>query len=90
MRVSGPGGFCSRPVLPETIVITVPFEPRGFLKVICSMLIGSFYVLLCVSLCYVLYPILITFVDKTTVNAQSLSPPTFEKIAPHFENNVFS
>ena len=44
----------------------------------------------CFSLCYVLYAICIIFVDKTTVNAQPLSPPNFEKIAPHFKNNVFS
>ena len=47
-------------------------------------------ILFCFSLCYVLYAIFITFVDKTTVNAQPLSPPIFEKIAPHFKNNVFS
>jgi hypothetical protein len=32
----------------------------------------------------------ITFVEKTSVNAQPLSPPIFEKIAPDFKNKVFS
>ena len=44
----------------------------------------------CFSLCYVLYVIFITFVEKTSANAQPLSPPIFEKIAPDFKNNVFS
>ena len=30
------------------------------------------------------------FVDKTSVNAQPLSPPSFEKIDPDFKTNVFS
>ena len=55
MSVSGSGGFCcSRPAFPETIVITAPCGPSGFLKVICSMEIGSFsvaYVFMC-AICY--------------------------------------
>ena len=43
----------------------------------------------CFSLCYVLYVIFITFVEKTSVNAQPLSPPILEKIAPDFKNIVF-
>ena len=54
------------------------------------MEIGSFSVFFCFSLCYVLYTIFITFVDKTSVNAQPLSSPIFEKISPNFKNNVFS
>ena len=42
----------------------------------------------CFSLCYVLYAIFINFVDKTTVNAQPLRSPIFEKIAANFKNNV--
>ena len=34
---------------------------------------------------YVLYNILITSVHKSSVNAKPLSPPFFEKIAPHFK-----
>ena len=44
----------SDPVSLETKVITAPFGPTGLLKVICSMLIGSFlvvFVLLC-AICY--------------------------------------
>jgi hypothetical protein len=59
-------------------------------NIIFSMMIGYFYVFFCFSLCYVLYVIFITFVEKTSVNAQPLSPPIFEKIAPDFKNNVFS
>ena len=42
-----------------------------------------FFSFFCFSLCYVLYYIIITFFRKnTTVNAQPLSPPNFEKIVP--------
>ena len=51
----GGGGFCSRPVFPETMVVTVPFGPSGFLKVMFSMQIGSFYVF-SVFLCAIFYP----------------------------------
>ena len=33
--------------------------------------------------------IFITFVEKTSVNAQPLSSPIFEKMAPDFKNKVF-
>ena len=81
---------CRDPAFHKTIIITVPFGPSVFEKVIFSLKIGSTSVFVCVSLCCVLYDILITFVDKTPLNAQPLSPPIFEKIAPHFKNNVFS
>ena len=51
-----------------------------------DLLIYSFF---CFSLCYVLYVIFITFVENTSVNAQPLSPPIFQKIAPDFKNKVF-
>ena len=40
----------------------------------------------CVSLCSVLYDILITFFHKTSVNAQPLGPPFLEEIAAHKKN----
>ena len=43
----------------------------------------------CVSLCSVLYNIFITFFQKTSVNAQPLSPPFFQEIAAHKEIYVF-
>ena len=54
MKLSGCGGFFSRPAFPETMVVTVPFGPSGFQKVIVSMQIGSFPVFsdfLC-AICY--------------------------------------
>ena len=45
------GRPCRDPAFYETIIITVPFGPTGFQKVICSMEIGSFSVLFCFSLC---------------------------------------
>ena len=48
------------------------------------------FLFFCFSLCYVLYTIFITFVHKTSVSAQPLNPLIFEKIYPHFKNNVFS
>ena len=65
------------------------FGPSVFLNVVFSMEITSFSVFVCFSLCYVLHAICIIFVHKTFVNAQPLSPPNFEKIAPPFKNNVF-
>ena len=44
----------------------------------------------CFSLCYVLNTFFITVVDNATSNAQPLSPPIFEKIAPHLKQNVIS
>ena len=84
------GRPCRDPAFHETIVITVPFGPNAFLRrhfFDDDLLMFRF---VCFSLCYVLCVIFITFVDKTTVNAQPLSPPIFEKIAPHLKNNVCS
>jgi hypothetical protein len=78
------------PAFHETIVILVPLGPSVFQNIIFSMMTGYFSVLFCFSLCYVLYVIFITFVEKTSVNAQPLSPPIFEKIVPDFKNNVCS
>ena len=44
VTVSWFGRPCRDPALHETIVITVPFGPGGFQKVICSMEVGSFSV----------------------------------------------
>ena len=40
--------------------------------------------------CNVLCNKFITFLHKTLVNAQPLSPPVFEKIAPHFQKERVS
>ena len=58
---------------------------NGFLKVIVSIEIGSFSVFVCFSLVYVLYTIFITFVHKSSVNAQPLSPPIWKKFSPLFK-----
>ena len=79
MNVSGCGGLFSRPALPKTIV-------RSFF-------VDAHWLIFCFSwfpVCYLLYDISITILHNTTVNAQPLSPPMFEKIAPHFKNKVFS
>ena len=46
------GEFHSRLVFPKTNIITVPFGPSGFEKVICSIGIGSFFV--CSSVLFVI------------------------------------
>ena len=76
------------PAFHETIVILVPLGPSVFKNIIFSLVIGYFSVF-CFSLCYVLYVMFITFVEKTWVNAQPLSPPIFEKIAPDFKKQRF-
>ena len=72
---------------------TMPFGPSGLQKVIRSMQIGSFHVSFCFSVCYLLYNTFITsffsFFSNTTINAQPLSPPLFEKIAAQLKTNVF-
>ena len=40
-------------------------------------------------MCYVLYNSFITVVDNTTVNAESLNPPVFEKSDPKFKHLFF-
>ena len=78
------------PAFHETTVTLVPLGPSVFENIIFSMMIGYFPVFVCFSLCYVLYFIFITFVEQTSVNAQPLSPPIFEKIASDFKNKVSS
>ena len=53
---------------------------RSFFRWICQI-----FCFCCVSLCSVLYNIFITFFQKTSVNAQPLSPPFFQEIAAHKE-----
>ena len=77
MIVSRPGGFYSRPAFPETIIITVLFEPSGFQKVIFSVQIVSFTVF-SVFLCAICYTTFLSlFFHNTTVNAEPLSPAIF-------------
>ena len=57
---------------------------RSFFRWICQI-----FCFCCVSLCSVLYNIFITFFQKTSVNAQPLSPPFFEEIAAHKEIQFF-
>ena len=90
MNVSAGGGFYSRPAFPETIVITVPFRPSVFQKVI---LFDADWLIFCFfsyPVCYLLHNIFITIFHDTTINAQPLSPPIFEKIAPPFKKQVSS
>ena len=81
--------FVFKPCFHETIVILVPLEHRGFLKVIfdvdrlilfCSL---RFFVL-----CFLQHFQYIFFLQKTLVNAQPSSCPLFEEIATH-KQNVF-
>ena len=57
---------------------------RSFFRWICQI-----FCFCCVSLCSVLYNIFITFFQKTSVNAQPLSPPFFQEIAAHKEIQLF-
>ena len=71
----------------ETKVIIMPFGPSVFLKVILfdkDWLTSTVSVFLCAIF-------KIKFVSQllTSVNAQPLSPPIFEKITPHFKQTVF-
>ena len=89
MSCSTGGMFFSRPAFPVTIVITAPFGPNCFLKAILSMQIGSLSVFFWFHMCYFLYNMFSTIFYNTTVSAQPLNPPIFEKIAPRFKTNVF-
>ena len=77
-----------RPCFHKTIVILcrwniVSFK-RSFFRWICQI-----FCFCCVSLCSVLYNIFITFFQKTSVNAEPLSPPFFLEIAAHKEIQFF-
>ena len=78
------------PAFHETTVILVPLGPSVFLNIIFSMMTGYFSVFSAFRCAMFYMSFFITFVEKTSVNAQPLSPPIFEKIAPDFKNNVFS
>jgi hypothetical protein len=77
------------PAFHETTVILLPLGPSVFKNIIFfddDWLLFRFFGF---SLCYVLYVIFITFVEKTLVNAQPLSPPSFEKTAPDLKTMFF-
>ena len=83
-----PGGFASRPAFSETIVVTVPFGPSGFQKVISDgdWLIFSFLYFPCAMF----YAACVSpFFHNTTKNVAPLSHLVFEKIAPPLKKNVF-
>ena len=61
-----------------------------FQNIIFSMMICYFTVFSAFRCAMFYMSFFITFVEKASVNAQPLSPPNFEKIVPHFKNNVFS
>jgi hypothetical protein len=82
------GPSFSRPCFSRTRVILVPLGPSVFKNIIFPMMIGYFSVFSAFR-CAMFYVIFITFVEKTSVNAQPLSPQIFMKIAPDFKNNVF-
>ena len=82
MIVSAGGGFFSRPAFPETTVMTVPFGPSDFEKVI---LVDGDWFIFCFSVCYLLYNLFIALFHYTTVNVGPLSLPICEKLAPHFK-----
>ena len=78
--------YLFKPCFHETIVILVPLRHRGFWKVILFDIHWLMFCFRCVSLYFVLYNILNTFVQKTSVNAQPLSCPFFEEIAAQKKN----
>jgi hypothetical protein len=82
---SGERPFCD-PAFHETTVILVPLGPSVLKNIIFSMMIGYFSVFSAFR-CAMFY---MSFLSHLLINAQPLSPPIFEKIAPYFKNNVFS
>ena len=72
----------------DTIVITVPFGPRGFLNFIFRMEIGSFPVLSAFvwAMFHITFWFYLIFYN-TAVSMQPLSPPIFENIVPQFKTN---
>ena len=79
-------GPCFKPCFHETIVMLQQhYDIDRFLDG--DWLIFCFR---CVSLCSVLYNILITCFQKTLVNAQPLSPPFFAETAAPKQKYVFS
>ena len=83
MNVCGCGGFVSRPAFPESMIITVPFGPSGFKKDhFCRCRLAHFLFFLFFCVLFVIRHVYHYF-HNTTVNAQPLTPPIFEKIAPY-------
>ena len=76
MTVCGPGGFCTRPAFPETIITSVPFGPTGVLKVTFGRGMGSFSDL-SVFLCAMYYITCLSVKKKNIDKRPAVEPSVF-------------